>query len=71
MTSIMDKVYTFLIAKILAPLTGLGDDDAAVARFQTLDLTKEDDVKTMIRSVLLPHFAGLKKKRGRTQLCSA
>jgi hypothetical protein len=44
---------------LLHPLAGLADDEAALAEFIDLDPEMEDEMRTIIRARLKPHFEEL------------
>lgn len=56
----MKNVNPYFLHELLAPLTGLADDDSAVETYRGLDSNDSSKVRQIIRRVLLPHFSQLR-----------
>lgn len=53
----------------LEPITGLADDDDAVTRYADVDLNNEQQARSIISRLIVPHVTGLgPKSRAKTQL---
>jgi hypothetical protein len=57
----MKSVNPYFLHTLLEPITGLADDDGAVARYASLDPNDERSVRKVIRELILPHANSLKE----------
>ncbi len=55
----MKTVNPYFLHELLAPLTGLADDDSAVEAYREVDPNDSRKVREIVRRVLLPHYVDL------------
>jgi hypothetical protein len=55
----MIRVNPYFLHTSLEPLSGLADDDEAVTQFRDLDPNNEQEVRSLIRRMILPHLLTL------------
>lgn len=55
----MKSVNPYFLHTLLEPLTGLADDDKAVAKYSSIDPNDSEQVRQVIRDLIVPHAKSL------------
>lgn len=58
----MKSVNPYFLHSLLEPLTGLADDDEAVVEYAKVNPNSEQEVREIIRRLIVPHCASMSEK---------
>lgn len=65
----MIEVNPWFIDSLLSPITGLGDDDSAVALYRKMNVTTEEQYREIINKKFVDYFNGLSdRNKNKTKL---
>lgn len=59
----MKLVNPYFLNDLMSPITGLADDDEAVSYYNSLNISSEEQYRSIIREVFIEYFSSLDKQK--------